>query len=74
MIIMHLMLMELIKRKKMEIMMNIKIILNLRHFMEGQIYYISNYVIAIAKNVIYMGLLIIIKDVSFAYLNILMII
>ena len=54
--------------------MFIKITLSIRHFGEGQIYYILNYVIVIAKNAIYMELQTIIKDALFAYLNILMII
>ena len=74
MTIMHHMQMELMKRKKWGIMMYIKLSLNLRLFGEGQIYYISNYVIAIVKNVIYMAFQIITKDVLFVYLNIPMII
>ena len=64
----------LIKRKKKEIMMNIKIILNRKHFTEEQINFILNYVTVIAKNVIYTEFQIIIKDALFACLNILMII
>ena len=53
---------------------NIRIFLLRKHFMEEQIYYYLNYVMIIAKLVIYLVYQIIIKNVLLVYLLIHMII